>query len=117
MLSFFILLFAGLAIGEFRGWYSLKKGLLERGEEINRTAKNIELVRQEIEQVNDPAFLEKEARAKLNLKREGEEVFVVIGLENIETPENFENVFAGEVESQNEIWLNIKSWWRYFFQK
>jgi cell division protein FtsB len=115
-LGLFIIFFAFLALSEFQRWFALQKELKEREFEIQKINENTEQLSQEIEEVSDPRFLEKEARAKLNLKAEGEKVFVVVGLESIQKEENFDEIFEHSVETQRGIWLNIRNWYRYFFQ-
>lgn len=116
-LSFFIILFGYLALGEFRQWLSLKGELAGQEEEIQKTIERIEAASFEIKEVSDLNFLEKEARIRLNLKKEGEEVFIVVGLENIIKEEDFSEIYKKPIEEENKIWLNIKSWYKYFFQK
>ncbi len=114
-LGLLIILFAFLALSEFQRWFVLQKELKEREFEIQKINENTEQLSREIEEVSDPRFLEKEARAKLNLKAEGEEVFVVVGLENIQKEENFDEIFEHSVEIQRGMWLNVRNWWNYFF--
>lgn len=69
-------------------------------------------------------FLEKEAREKLNMKREGEEVVIVEPPKNLATsapeipaqtePQNV--VLPGQLEEKPKEDSNFVKWWRYFFQ-
>lgn len=115
-LSFFIILFSYLALGEFRQWFFLRGELADQEEEIQKTIERIEETSLEIKEVSNPNFLEKEARIRLNLKKEGEEVFIVVGLENIIKEEDFSEIYKKPIEEENKIWLNIKSWANYFFR-
>lgn len=114
-LGFFIILFAFLAINEFTSWFALEKELKDREFKIQRVTAETEQLSQEIEEVSDPRFLEKEARAKLNLKAEGEEVFIVVGLESIQKKEDFDKIFERSVGPKKDTWLNVRNWWNYFF--
>ncbi len=114
-LGFFVVLFGYLVISEFQSWFSLRQELTKREVEIQKIAERAEDITQEIENVSDPMYLEKKARLTLNLKGEGEDVFVVLGLNSISQEENFDEVYERSVETQNKLWLNIKSWWNYFF--
>ena len=58
-------------------------------------------------------FLEGEARLKLGLKKPGEVVIVLPGVETaMETPENSKPSSAPEIKDPN--WLQ---WWKYFFKR
>lgn len=113
--SFFIVIFGFLAFGEFQRWFDLKSEIKEHEVKIQKLASKAEQASADIANVSDPNYLEKEARLTLNLKREGEEVFVVVGLDDITKEEDFSNVFSQPVENQDKFWFNIKSWWQYFF--
>lgn len=104
------------AFSEFQRWREIQRELGEREQEIERVTAGVEGLAQELETSVDPQRIEKEARRTLNLKREGEEVFVVVGVEALEREEDFRDVFDDTVEPERGVWLNIKKWWRYFFK-
>lgn len=70
--------------------------------------KNVEL-RAQIDNFQDPSTIDKEARKRLNLKKDGEEVVIILppqGEKNIETTEEAEQ----KTQKQNSFWQVIKSW-------
>ncbi len=103
------------ALSEFKRWRAISRELGEREQKIEETSADIKKLSVELENSSDSYRVEKEARQTLNLKREGEEVLVVVGLEEIERPEDFSGVFKEPVETEGGVWLNIKKWWHYFF--
>ncbi len=115
-LLLFIIFFSSLAFGDLKEWLVLKGEIREKEIEIKEVKKEVEDLSLELKRVSNEDYLEKEARAKLNLKKEGEEVFAVLGLENIEKEEDFSNVFEVLIEDSDYRWLNIKSWANYFFR-
>ena len=115
VLILLILGFGSLAFGEFRRWRALTEDIGQTEQEILQTKERVEELSGEISLVTDPAYLEKEARRTLNVKREGEEVFIVAGLDNIRKDEHFSLASAKEVEETVQVWENMKAWWKYFF--
>lgn len=66
-------------------------------------------LRAQIDNFQDPSTIDKEARKRLNLKKDGEEVVIILppqGEKNIEITEEAEQ----EPEKQNSFWQIIKSW-------
>lgn len=116
ILIFLVVLFGYLALGEFQRWYALRREIKEKEQEIEQLAQQTQEFSEELKGTGDPYLLEKEARQTLNLKREGEEVFVVLGLESVQEPEDFSEIYDMPLESENKLWFNVKSWWRYFFK-
>lgn len=115
--SVLVVFFGYLAASEFDRWYSLQREIDEREDEIVAAEEETQQLQARLERVSDPAFLEKEARRKLNVKGENEEVFVVVGLESISPPEDFSDVFERpHNKKENDIFSNAKEWWRYFFR-
>ena len=114
LLGSFLVFFAFLALGEFKVWFGLKREVAREDAEIEKREERILELGEEIERLSSPDQLEKEARIKLNLKKEGEEVFQVVGLESISTLENFTEVFDVPPKNEAAIWLNLKSWFKYF---
>ncbi len=68
----------------------------------------------EINNLARPAVLEKEARTKLNLKREGESVLVVVGEDNFPEEDFLKAQAHGLFDNPGGIWFNIKNWLNYF---
>ena len=108
--------FGSLAVGEARRWWSLRQETHRAQSETEKIEERVKKLSNELELVTDPAYLEQEARRNLNVKREGEEVFVVVGLESIKQEEHFSLVSSEPVEEKGEVWENVKSWWAYFFR-
>lgn len=110
-----VVLVGRAAFSEFQRWRTIQREINERERKIEEFTAGIEGLTEELETAADRARLEKEARRTLNLKREGEEVFVVVGIEAIERDEDFSGVFDDTVEAEGGVWFNIKKWWQYFF--
>lgn len=88
--------------------------LIKKGEEIKRETLKVEKLRQEnqelksqLEYVSSPSFIEKEAREKLGLAKEGEQVVVL--------PENVEEIVLPKEEEKPEELPNWKKWLKLFF--
>jgi len=83
------------------------KELQEKIEELKKN--NLELAEME-KYFQSEEFLEKEARLKLNLIRDGEKLIIVKEEEN--------NLTEGRDEARKmENISNFRKWWRYFFGK
>ncbi len=103
-----------LAGREFYRWYGINneyKIVKNKTDSYEQESKKLQT---EIDSLSKPEVLEKEARSRLNLKKEGESVLVVVGEDDF--PE--ENFLKAEVGSNfndpNSIWFNLKNWLRYF---
>jgi len=83
------------------------KNLQRRIEELSKT--NTELSEME-KYLRSDEFLEKEARLKLNLIREGEKLVIIKKSEEESVPEE------QKTEEIKNI-SNIQKWWKYFFNK
>lgn len=118
LVLFFLLIFSGFfGIREFWRWYNLKHEYDKLGQDITTTQGQIEKLNQEKENMDNPEFLEKEARAKLNLKREGESVLMVISDDNSFPKEDFVNQLnQGRFDQKPGFWFNLKNWQDYFFK-
>ena len=100
--------------------YQMTKEIGELKVEIEKLQqKNQDLVAL-IESSNDQAFLEEEARRRFNLKREGEEVVILLKPETIENNQSSEQNLGSsgtklnpETEKEES---NLSKWWRYFFK-
>lgn len=88
---------------------------------IDQKISEIERARQEAEKLgeylNSPAYLEKQARIKLNYKKPDEKVVYIYN----KTPESrngTENAEIGIAEKiiSNKFYKNLKSWWRYLVE-
>lgn len=104
-----------LAGREFWRWYGINSEYQVVKNKTDSYEKESKKLQSEIDDLSKPEALEKEARLRLNLKKEGESVLVVVGDNNF--PE--ENFLKAEVHSTfdnpNSIWFNVKNWLRYFY--
>jgi len=66
-----------------------------------------------VDHYNSDFFVEREARSKLNLKKEGESV-VVVKLDDIN---NVKAIKAEEDVGSRDSASNVVKWWRYFFDQ
>lgn len=97
----------------------LNREIRELEEEVGRVEDKNKDLRELIDYLGSDSFAEKEARSNLDLKKPGEKVVIVKGVEEeIENKEDIESVFiipgldkgteaAGKTNSQK--------WWAYFF--
>ncbi|MDO8443645.1 MAG: septum formation initiator family protein [Candidatus Azambacteria bacterium] len=109
---FLIPIFLALILGIFQqifDRYQVQKKLNELNAEVANYKKQMDDLTKLIEYYQDPSNLENEARVRLNLKKEGEKVVIILPTatstnENM-TSENYENM------------PNYKQWWYYFFPR
>jgi uncharacterized protein related to proFAR isomerase len=59
------------------------------------------------------SFIETEARDKLGLKKEGEQVAVILDLDTTST---LESLWGQQDEEEEEVVSNPRKWWRHFFE-
>ncbi len=112
---FLIPIFLALLIGIFQQFYhryQVKKDLDKLNMEIANFNKQKENLNDLLNYYKNESNLENEARVRLNLKKEGEEVVIILptatstgesGGINLQGSENIENM------------PNYKQWWYYFF--
>ncbi len=111
---FLIPIFLALLIGIFQQFYfryQIKKNLDELNTEIANYKKQKEDLDNLIDYYKNESNLENEARVRLNLKKEGEKVVIILpGATSTESSKTF---------SQKDIenLPNYKQWWYYFFGK
>jgi cell division protein FtsB len=120
-----ILIWAGLAC--VRATY--KKQQMAKGVEVLK-ARN-EQLKEDMEKLNYektlldyPSYLEKEAKIRFNLKKEGEEVVILSRENNSASVLPAQISASGQVEpdalgnngSKEKEEPNWKKWWKYFFQ-
>jgi cell division protein FtsL len=124
LLFFLIIVFIWSVIACIKITYK-KKQMVKESEELQAEISKIQEENKQLGSIKNiltnPSFLEKEAKRRLNLKREGEEVVivpegeinqVVKGAENEEVEQIGGN--SASVESKEET--NLRKWWRYFFE-
>ena len=107
LLIVFVLLFVAAGREAYRSYRINQeiKDLQEKIEELNKG--NLELAEME-KYLQSDEFLEKEARLKLNVVREGEKLVI------IKQPEG-ETVSEEKQQTEEKEISNIQKWWRYFF--
>jgi cell division protein FtsL len=104
--------------------YQMAREISNIQQEIDQLKKENQDLAVAIESFNNPSFLEKEAKRRLNLRKEGEEVVILPKNEfsdnQTTTPEiNQENSFSNESQNQSvnkKEESNLAKWWRYFFK-
>ena len=103
--------------------YQINKDLENLKAEIAKSEETNQQISSIIDYLNSQNFLEKEAREKLNMKKEGEEVVIVepVKQDNITSSETDiqetqpplqQNVDSSAIQPES----NIIRWWRYFFR-
>jgi cell division protein FtsB len=104
-----------LGAREFWKWFQINSEYSNIEKEIAVTKLKTEELKSEFQSLKNPELLEKEARGRLNLKKEGEYVLVVVG-ENNFPEENFLGTDSVSVfDNSDDIWFNLKSWRNYLF--
>ena len=113
---FIIPILLALIVGIFQKLYNryeIKGNLDNLNTEIADLNKQKNDLNQLVDYYKNESNLEKEARVRLNLKKEGEKVVIILPLAT-STVENSETVKT----SQNiENLPNYKQWWYYFMEK
>jgi cell division protein FtsL len=107
---FLIPILLALLIGIFQQFYhryQVKKDLNKLNTEIANFNKQKENLNNLLDYYKNGSNLENEARVRLNLKKEGEEVVIILPTA---TSTN-ENKISGGIENMP----NYKQWWYYFF--
>lgn len=90
--------------------------------EIGKVEKSNQEISSLIDYFSSQSFLEKEAKEKLNLKKEGEQVVIIEpAKEPLATTSQPESVGSQASADQNSASLeksesNFTRWWRYFFK-
>lgn len=103
-----------LAGREFWRWHGINNEYQVVKNKTDSYEKDSKRLQGEIDNLSKPEVLEKEARSRLNLKKEGESVLVVVGDNNF-PEENFLKAEAqGTFDNPNSIWFNVKNWLKYF---
>lgn len=114
---FLIPIFLALLIGIFQQFYyryQVKKSLDDLNGEIANLKKQKDDLDNLINYYKNESNLENEARVRLNLKKEGEKVVIILPTAT-STVEDGEAALMSSDEIQNLP--NYKQWWYYFFGK
>ena len=104
-----------LGVREFWRWFQIESEYSSIEKETALTKSETEELKNEFQNLKNPELLEKEARGRLNLKKEGEYILVVVG-ENNFPEEDFLGAQAASVfDNPDSIWFNLKNWRNYLF--
>ena len=109
---FLIPVFLVLLIGIFQQFYhryQVKKALDKLNAEIANFNKQKEDLNNLLDYYKNESNLENEARVRLNLKKEGEKVVIILPT----ATSTSENEIFGDIENLP----NYKQWWHYFFRR
>ncbi len=109
---FLVPVFLALLVGIFQQIYEryqVQAKLNELNAEVANYKKQQEDLTKLIEYYQDPSNLENEARVRLNLKKEGEKVVIILPTAT-STSDN-------AISSSDENLPNYKQWWYYFFPR
>ena len=109
---FLIPIFVALLFGisqQFYYRYQVQKKINEFNAEVANYKKQREDLTKLIEYYQDPSNLENEARIRLNLKKEGEKVVIILPTAT--------STGGNQTSGSDENLPNYKKWWYYFFGK
>ncbi len=109
---FLIPLFLALLFGIFQQFYyryQVQEKLNELNAEIANYKKQKEDLAKLIDYYQDTSNLENEARVRLNLKKEGEQVVIILPTAT--------STNEGGLSDNYENMPNYKQWWYYFFPR
>lgn len=110
-----VFIFSGYIAGrEFWRWFKLSSDYNAIVKNTQETEQQTQGLKRELDNLNNPRILEKEARSRLNLKKEGEQVLVVVS-EGDFPKEDFLTNPGPPLEDKNGLWFNVLEWKRYFF--
>ena len=107
---FLIPIFLALLFGIFQQFYyryQVQKKLNELNAEVANYKNQQENLAKLIEYYQDSSNLENEARVRLNLKKEGEKVVIILPTAT--------STSEGQVSDNYQNMPNYKQWWYYFF--
>lgn len=104
-----------LAGREFWRWYGINSEYQVVKNKTDSYEKESKKLQSEIDNLSKPEVLEKEARLRLNLKKEGESVLVVVGEDNFPEEKFLNAEVHSVINDPNSIWFNVKNWLRYFY--
>ena len=110
-----VFIFSGYIAGrEFWRWFKLSSDYNAIAKNTQENEQQTQGLKRELDNLNNPQILEKEARSRLNLKKEGEQVLVVVSEDDF-PQEDFLTSPSQAIENKNGLWFNVLEWKRYFF--
>ncbi|MFY9493148.1 MAG: septum formation initiator family protein [Minisyncoccia bacterium] len=128
LLAVFVLASGYLGVRELGRWWAIDREYQNVQKEISLLDARSGELKKELDNLSRPDLMEKEARTRLNLKREGESVLIVVSEDNF-PKEDFgasaaKGFWAGlgvrlkaGLDNPDSIWFNIKNWYSYIFPK
>ena len=112
-----LFLFGGYTAGrEFWQWFKLRADYSLITKNIQQTQKQSAELKKELAGLSDPQIIEKEARAKLNLKKEGESVLVVVSEDSFPKEDFLSEPIKSRIVDKGSFWFNVINWKNYFFR-
>ena len=117
LILFLLFIFSGFfGLREVWRWWNLTSEYNQINRSIGEASQKTENLKQELTNLSNPVFLEKEARSRLNLKKEGEYVLTVVSDNNFPQEDFADRLANGEFDKQPGIWFNLNNWKKYFFR-
>ena len=125
-LFIFALALGYLGVREFWRWWVINQEYQNIQEEIITLNSRSGELKEELADLSRPELMEKEARARLNLKREGEAVLIVVSDDDF-PEEDFlkakagglfaplKSAFIEGLNNPESIWFNLNNWKTYLF--
>lgn len=122
----FVLASGYLGLREFWRWWAIDREYQNIQEEIITFDSRSGELKRELADLSRTEIKEKEARARLNLKREGESVLIVVSDDNF-PEENFspsrtgglfaplKSAFIKGLNNPDSVWFNLNNWKTYLF--
>ena len=112
-----LFLFSGYKSGqELWRWFKLRTDYNSITKNIEQTQQQLAELKKKLTGLSDPQVLEKEARAKLNLKKEGESVLVVVSEDSFPKEDFLREPTKSWIVDKDSFWFNVINWKRYFFR-
>ena len=103
-----IILVLGLAISrQVRRNYALHLDVVKIENKISKLQNINEEANREIKSFEDPSTIDKEARSRLNLKKEGENVVVILPSQ---TQKNRIEEISDKIPQEKTFWNSLRSW-------
>ena len=104
-----------LGVREFWRWFQIESEYSSIERETSVTKLKTDELKNEFQNLKNPELLEKEARGKLNLKKEGEYILVVVGENNFPEEDFLGDQAVSIFDNPDSIWFNLKNWRNYLF--
>lgn len=115
ILGILVLLSGYQAAGEFYKWFKLESEYKSVTKAIILTEQETRKLKSELENSSSPQALEKEVKSRLNSKKEGELVLVVMSENNFPEEDFLNQEKNNPIAATAGIWFNLQQWRRFFF--